>query len=116
KFWDYFDWTYANQQTIGADNFVSKMQSFATEQGLDGMQLGRCVENKSTEADVDREVAEGHALQISATPTLFLNGRKLEGGMRWPTLEQLINLEIDHVAKAKDADKCCEVTLPKLGK
>src|SRR5262249_26240988 len=105
-----------NQQSIGADNFASKVQSFAGEHGLDSMSLGRCIENKSTEAEVDREVAEGHALQISATPTLFLNGRKLEGGMPWPTLEQLINLEIDHVAKAKEADKCCEVTLPKIGK
>jgi protein-disulfide isomerase len=117
KFWDYFDWTYENQQTIGADNFSSKLQAFATEKGLDGMQLGRCLDNKATDAEVTREADEGHALQISATPTVFLNGRKLEGGLPWPTIEQLVNLEIDHQAKAHDAaEKCCEVSLPKIVK
>lgn len=116
-FWDYFDWVYENQQSIGLDNFTSKFQAFASEKGLDSMQIGRCTDNKSTEADVNREVAEGHALQIAATPTLFLNGRKLEGAVPWQNLEQLINLELEHQAKAKEsADKCCEVSLPKLGK
>lgn len=117
KFWDYFDWAYENQQNIGLDNFNSKVQSFATEKGLDGIQLGRCIETKATEAEVNREVTEGHALQVSATPTAFLNGRKLEGGLAWQTMEQLIKMEIDHQAQAGKADeKCCEVTLPKLVK
>src|SRR5579862_7149983 len=117
KFWDYFDWAYENQQSIGADNFSSKFQAFAAEKGLDGMQLGRCLDNKASDGEVIREIDEGHALQISATPTLFLNGRKLEGGVPWQTLEQLVNLEIEHVAKVKEeADKCCEVTLPKIVK
>ena len=117
KFWDYFDWVYENQQEIGMDNFTSKFQTFASEKGLDGMQLGRCVDNKSTDAEVMKSVNEGYELQVSATPTLFLNGRKIEGGIPWPTLEQLINIELDHQAKSADAgEKCCEVTIPKLVK
>lgn len=117
KFWTYFDWAYDNQQNMGADNFSSKFQAFATEQGLDGMQIGRCVDNKATDAEVSREVDEGHSLMVSATPTIFLNGRKLEGALPWSTIEQLVNLEVDHQAKAKEAaDKCCEVTLPKIVK
>jgi hypothetical protein len=50
KFWDYFDWVYENQQSIGLDNFNTKFQEFATAQSLDGMQLGRCVDNKTTDA------------------------------------------------------------------
>ncbi|MBZ5601898.1 MAG: thioredoxin domain-containing protein [Acidobacteriia bacterium] len=117
KFWDYFDWVYENQQLIGADNFSSKLQGFLSDKGLDGMQIGRCMENKTTEAEVNREIDEGHALQVSATPTIFLNGRKLEGSMPWETLQQLLNLEIEHQAKANDAgEKCCEVSLPQVGK
>lgn len=118
-FWDYFDWTYDNQQAIGADNFSSKVQAFASEKGLDGMQLGRCIDNKTTEADVTRELEEGRALRVEATPTIFLNGRKLEGGVPWQNLEAIINIELDHQAKAAtagDKDKCCEVTLPKIVK
>ncbi len=117
KFWDYYDWAYENQQNIGADNFSSKFQAFASDKGLDGMQLGRCIENRTTEADINKEVEEGRALQVAATPTIFMNGRKLEGSLPWQTIEQLVNLEIDHQAKAgAEADKCCEVSLPKVVK
>lgn len=118
-FWDYFDWAYENQQGIGLDNFNSKFQVFATDKKLDGMSLGRCVENKTSEPDVSREIAEGHALQVSATPTTFLNGRKLEGGLPWQTIEQLINIELDRqaaVTKAAADDACCTVTIPKIVK
>ena len=116
-FWDYFDWAYENQTLIGADNFTSKFQAFATEKSLDGMQLGRCVDSKATEAEVNKSVTEGHQLQVSATPTIFMNGRKLEGSIPWEQLQALINFELDHQVKAAEsADKCCEVTIPKLVK
>ncbi len=117
-FWDFFDWTYDNQTSIGLDNINSKLQTFANQKGLDGMQLARCIDTKATEAEVDASIAEGRMLQVSATPTIFLNGRRLEGAIPWEMLEQLIKLELDHQTKtAATADeKCCEVTIPKLGK
>ena len=116
KFWDYFDWVYENQAAIGADNFSDKLQLFATQKGLDGMALGACMSNKTAESDVASEIDEGKSLQIQATPTLFLNGRKLEGGLPWQTLETLINIELDHQAKMAEAEKCCEVGIPKIVK
>jgi protein-disulfide isomerase len=116
-FWDYFDWVYENQNTIGLDNFTSKFDGFTSDKKLDGMQLGRCIEGKSADADIDREKTEGHALQVAATPTLFLNGRKFEGGLDAQSFDGLIKMEIDHKAKLASADdKCCEVTLPKIVK
>ena len=116
KFWDYYDWVYENQTAIGLDNFGSKFQTFATDKGLDGMALGACVEKKGGEADVDRELAEGRALQVQATPTIFLNGRKLEGAVPLQSLEALVNIELDHQAKMAEAEKCCEVNIPKIVK
>jgi hypothetical protein len=44
----------------------------------------------------------GHQLAVSATPTLFINGRKLDGGVEWNVLQQLLQIEIDHrTAEAK---------------
>ncbi len=121
SFWTYFDWIYENQQQITGDNLSAKFQEFATEKKLDGMSLGRCLEGKTTEADVNREEAMGHALGLLATPTTFLNGRKLEGGLPWNSIEQLVRIELDHSAKiaaaAKAADDaCCTLQLPKVGK
>jgi protein-disulfide isomerase len=119
-FWDYHDWIYENQTYIGLDNLNSKLQEFAASKGLDGMQLSRCIEGKSTDAEVKASMAIGNALSLNATPTLFLDGRKLEGAVPWETLQTLIKMEIDHQAKAaavtsKD-DSCCTVTIPKIVK
>lgn len=119
SFWDYFDWVYENQAEITPENFGARFQAFAADKKLDGMQLGRCVENKGSDAEVTREIAEAHSLQVDKTPTIFMNGRKLEGGIPWPTLQQLIDIELDHQAKVAAAaadEKCCEVSIPKIGK
>jgi protein-disulfide isomerase len=46
---------------------------------------------------VDQSIAEGHALGIRGTPTLFINGRKI-GGLEWPDLQLVINLELQFTA------------------
>lgn len=118
-FWDYHDWIYENQNYIGLDNLKSKLGEFATQKGLDSMQFSRCIENKTTEPEVNASLAVGNSLQLNATPTLFLNGRKLEGAVPWETLQTLINMELDHQAKSGAAgakDDCCTVTIPKIVK
>ncbi len=110
-FWDYFDWAYENQGAIGLDNFNSKFQTFATEKKLDGMALGRCIESKSTEAELADEIAEGRALKVEATPTMFLNGRKLEGGIPWQIVEALINMELRRKPKPPSPTKIAAPSL-----
>lgn len=119
-FWDYHDWIYENQSYIGLDNLNSKVQEFATLKSLDGMQLSRCIEGKSTDAEVKASMAIGNSLSLNSTPTLFVNGRRIDGAVPWENLQALIKAEIDHQAKAaaltsKD-DSCCTVTIPKIVK
>jgi protein-disulfide isomerase len=119
-FWDYYDWVYENQTYIGLDNLNSKIQEFAAAKSLDGMQLSRCIESKATDPEVKASLAIASSLSLSAAPTLFLDGRRLEGAVPWETLQTLIKMEIDHQAKAaaltsKD-DSCCTVTIPKIVK
>jgi protein-disulfide isomerase len=115
-FWKYHDWIYDKQSEITADNYNSKLMEWAGQSGLDAVQLGRCVESKATDAEVNRTQEMGRSLGVDGTPTLYLNGRKLmDQSAQWPTLQQLITLEIDHQAKVKeDAEKCCVVEIPKL--
>lgn len=119
-FWDYFDWIYQNQTYIGLDNLNTKVQDFATEKGLDSMQFSRCIESKAGEPAVNASLAVANSLQLNATPTLFVNGRKLEGAVPWETLQALIKMEVDHVAAAASTvSKCedaCTVTIPKIVK
>jgi protein-disulfide isomerase len=119
-FWDYHDWIYQNQGEINPQNLDAKVQEFAQQKGLDTMQLGRCLDDKNTAAEVERSMKQGHDLSVSATPTLFINGRKIEGALEWQVLSQLLQIEIDHQATlpkttAKNDDQCCVVTIPSLG-
>ncbi len=113
-FWLYHDWIYEHQNEITPDNLKTKVQEFAqTLKDFDGMQFGRCFDSKATEADVDKSLAEGRALKIDATPTIFLNGRRLIGNYPWTNLQQLINGELNYQKTAQNAgEKCCEVKIP----
>jgi protein-disulfide isomerase len=124
-FWDYHDWVYTNQKDITLENFDAKFQEYAKSKGLDTLQLGRCMDDKASAAEVDKSVELGHQLGISAAPTLFINGRRLEGGVEWSVLQQLLQIEIDHTtaetktvastAPKKEDDSCCTVEIPKVG-
>jgi len=92
-FWKFYDWIYDHQDDIMPDNLNAKVLAWAGENGVDGVQLGQCIDSKATEADVDRSIAEARALGVQGTPTLFINGRKI-GGLAWPDLQLVINKEL----------------------
>jgi protein-disulfide isomerase len=116
-FWKYHDWIYDKQQEITPENLNQKVQEWAGSAGVDALQLGRCVDTKATEPEIQKSIAEGRTLGVEGTPTLFLNGRKLTDQMtQWQTLQQLISMELDHQTKVADAgEKCCTVAVPTLG-
>jgi len=121
-FWKYHDWIYEHQEEITPDNLKDKVMEFAKGASeLDSLQLGRCMDTKATEADIDASVAQGHSLNVDATPTMFINGRRLVGNYPWPNLEQIINGELEFQKTAQKApakpaaessDPCCEVKIP----
>jgi protein-disulfide isomerase len=120
-FWKYHDWIYDHQGEINFDNLKTQVMDFAkTAQDVDGLQLGRCIDTKATEAEVDASIADGHALHVDATPTLFLNGRRLVGNYPWQNIDQIINGEINYQKSAQNTsskaekpnEKCCELKIP----
>ena len=80
-FWEYHDWIFEHQTEITADNLAAKVLEFTKYRKVDNLQLGRCIETKAMEGEVDRTMALGKSLDVNATPTLFINGRKLSGAI-----------------------------------
>jgi protein-disulfide isomerase len=113
-FWKFHDWIYENQEGVTPDTLNSKVMTWAGTAGVDSIQLGRCVEGKVTEKEVAQNMAEGRGLGLSATPTLYINGRKFEGALEWPIMQQLVTLEIEYQAKQAKCEETCVVTIPKL--
>ena len=119
-FWNYHDWIYAHQTDIKPDNFRAKIDEFAKAEKLDQIQYGHCMDSATgAGAEVDKEMAEGKALNITGTPTIFVNGRRLVGNYPWENLKVIIEADLDYqkthasTAPTRTADeKCCEITIP----
>jgi protein-disulfide isomerase len=113
-FWDYHDWIFEKQAEITPENLKDKVLEFAKGKEIDTLQLGRCMDSRETEADVDKDIAQARELRVQSTPTLFINGRRVTGRTDWNTLRSVIDYEIDYQKTARNAgeDCACDVTLP----
>lgn len=111
-FWAYHDWIFDKQSDITPDNVKAKIIEWAKSQkNLDSAQLGSCMDSKATTAEVDKDIADGHALKVDSTPTLFINGRRVASAVDWPTLRSIIDYEIDYQKTAKNAGEDCGCTV-----
>jgi protein-disulfide isomerase len=107
-FWSYYDWVYAHQAEITAGSLKDKVMEWAKgEKDIDALQLGQCMDTKATEAEVNKNVAEGHTLEVVGTPTLFVNGRRIPQVIDWTNLRGIIDYEIEYQKTAKNAGEDC---------
>lgn len=74
KFWEMHDKIYENQENIEADD----LKRFATELGLDMDRFNSVLDSSEFRQKVLGDRDEGLKLGVNATPTLFLNERKLD--------------------------------------
>jgi protein-disulfide isomerase len=91
-YWKFHDLVFDNQETISPENAWQRLQEYAADAGLDPAGLRTCMADPQTLAEVQKSVAEGEALHIANTPTVFVNGRRLIGPDA-AALEQLIHYE-----------------------
>ena len=107
-FWKYHDWVFEHQNDITPDNLKDKVLEWAkSEKDLDSLKLTACMDNKATESEVDKDIAEGRSLEVDSTPTLFINGRRIASAAEWPMLKAVIDYEIEYQKTAKNAGEDC---------
>jgi protein-disulfide isomerase len=117
-FWEYHDWIYGRQEAITPENLKEQVMGWSKAKDIDALQLSRCIDEKATAKDVDTNMAEARALGVTATPTLYVNGRRLVGTIEWNDLKRIIDYEIKYQATAKNAGEDCgcdtELKIPGL--
>ena len=116
-FWQYHDWIFEHQNEVTPDNLKDKVLEFAKGKDIDALQLARCMDTKAADPDVEKTIAMAKSLQINATPTIFVNGRRLVGAVEWNALKRVIDYELDYQKTAKNAgENCgCDVSIPTIG-
>jgi protein-disulfide isomerase len=92
-FWQLHDAIFENQDLISTENVWEKVTGFAKSAGLDTDAFKACMSSPEPQKLVDANRADGIAVGVTSTPTVFVNGRMLVGGDR-PTLEQYIKYEL----------------------
>ena len=89
-FWKIHDQIFDAQDVISPSNVWDKMQDLAAQAELNPDNFKSCMSNPETANKVKVTIEEGHSLEITATPTTFINGRRLVGPNK-ALLDQYLN-------------------------
>ena len=82
QFWAYHDRLYGEQPNwIKLSDPAETFLRFANELGLDLDGFAQCLAEERIKRRILVEKAQGDSLKISSTPTFFLNGERLVGGL-----------------------------------
>jgi len=88
-FWKMHDAIFDAQDVITPSNVWDKLRDLANQLGLRADAYKACIINPETASQVNAIIEEGHTLSISATPTTFVNSRRVLGPDK-STIEQYI--------------------------
>ena len=99
-FWKLYDLIYDNQDIISASNAWDKMLDYAGRAGLNADTFKSCMSAPQASAEVDASITNGKELEVRSTPTVFVNGRRINGADPH-ALQQYIEYELAQQKAAK---------------
>lgn len=76
-FWKFVSKTYETQSDITAENADEKLTAIADGAGVKGPEIAACAVKPETKAHVDASIALGKSVDVTGTPTLYINGRRV---------------------------------------
>ncbi len=90
KFWEMHDRLFANQRALSPDLF----ESTARELGLDVERFQRSLASHSGAARIDADQKLAATVGATATPTLYVNCRRIEGAYPFESIKPILEEEI----------------------
>jgi protein-disulfide isomerase len=110
-FWEFADYVHANQRQISGDKDVNK--SFAEldritldvgkKNGANVATLQACIKNQP-DAALKASMGEAELMGVQATPTMFINGQKLEGAVDAEDVKLVLNEQLKAAGVQPPAD------------
>jgi len=96
-FWKFISKTYETQADITAETADEKLTAIADGVGVKGSDIAACAAKLETKARIDASLALGKSVDVTGTPTLFINGRKI--GSFDPRLSDVYKSLVEFAAK-----------------
>ncbi|OGY31122.1 MAG: hypothetical protein A3C02_01040 [Candidatus Andersenbacteria bacterium RIFCSPHIGHO2_02_FULL_45_11] len=90
KFWEYHDALFEHQTNLKADDFITYAKSI----GLDVEKFTQDLKASTVADAVQRDRADGNALGVRSTPTLFINDIQYTGKYSVADLSAVIEAEL----------------------
>jgi protein-disulfide isomerase len=87
KFWEFHDLLFANQRALTRPS----LEDYAKQANLDVPRLKRALDDQSLKAAVDADVKLGEEVNVSGTPTVFINGKRVPNPTEFAAVAQLID-------------------------
>ena len=87
KFWEFHDQLFKNQQALDRP----QLEEHAKKSGLDVTQFKKSLDEKKFGDQVEADMKLGEKVQVQGTPTMFLNGARVENPTDFTALASLID-------------------------
>lgn len=104
KFWQLHDLMFENQNALGRDDLVR----YGKQAGLDMAAFTAALDDGSLRKTVDMDTALGEKVRVNGTPTMFINGARVEN----PTDFEALVPTIDALLAGQKADASSPPTKP----
>jgi len=90
KFWEYHDLLFANSNALNNNKFVE----IAGQLGLDKNEFETCLSTGKYKKQVNDNVLEANALDITGVPFIYVNTQEVMGEIGFEELEKLVQKEL----------------------
>lgn len=90
EFWPMHDTMFAEQEALA----VPDLKEMARRLGLDGKAFDQCLDSHRYHEAVQADIRAGAVAGVSGTPSLFVNGRFVEGAVPFSELAAVIDQEL----------------------
>jgi protein-disulfide isomerase len=95
KFWMMYRLLYSNQDKwANMSDPMDEFLRYADEIKMDRNKFRKAVEEKRFEERIKRDENDGIALGVSATPTFFINGIRIQGAPTYGAFKEIIDSEL----------------------
>jgi len=100
-FWKFVQSVYDDQLMIDGTTADAKLREKAVAAGVSGDRTAACVANPETEQRVRESIALGKEVEVHGTPTVFINGRRVNSvmGMPYELLKSVVDWAEKDAAK-----------------
>jgi protein-disulfide isomerase len=106
-FWKFIQSVYDSQADITAAIADDKLKDLASAAGVNGTEIAECAAKPATLGRVEGSVELGNSLNVTGTPTLFINGRVIGNlaAVPYDVLKQLVEFAAQNGSKSESASK-----------